>query len=277
MFVIQRKYIYGASLVGIGTLFAVAGTYLPSLTPWVATGRVVVVVRAVPTDTDQLLGLGIDTMTLESERGSTPVSMRIRRALLDPKSDAGSTLLDTEARTGAYSGFSFELTSPEVRNSWQGDTPPEAVALDHTQVTLPAPYQVYEGETTVLILSFESTQALHHQDNRTVYLPVVQVETRHGGTVETTPDTNSARVEGGTILSSATYGMDWDGRMRHNFRTPTTAVTDVEIPTTPPPTPPVTEEETAPATASSTEEQEEHSNNEESDSDIVSSSTATQE
>jgi hypothetical protein len=216
-------------LAGVLTYFA------PGLTPWVPTGRLVVAVRAVPyLESDLTLTLGLDTMTLLQEENATQVSVLTRRVLFDPKSDAITVLLDTGVRAGAYTGFSVMLTSPELRNPWQGDVAPKSVSLLQEAVAFPIPYTVIEHETTVVLLSFETLQALHEQDGRTEYLPVVQAETRHGGSVGTS-EVGDVRIEGGAISGSVTYGMDWDGRMRHNFRAglnrpePIVETTPVEI------------------------------------------------
>ncbi len=237
-----------AGIVVVGVLLTY---YVPSLTPWVPTGRLVIAVRAVPAESSDLLGLGIDTMVLSGENGSAQVSMRTRRALFDPKSDVVTTLLDTEARIGTYGGFSFELTSPELRNRWQEDVAPKAVSLAHAPVALPAPYTILENETTVIILSFETLQAMHYREDGATYLPVIQVETRQGGSAITNEETGVVQIEGGSISSSATYGMDWDGRIRHNFRA-SEPITTSE-PVVPEPTPsPVSEEETASTTTNTT-------------------------
>jgi hypothetical protein len=208
-------------IIGIVAIIAILGTltyFLPGAAPWVPTGRLVVAVRAVPyTDTDLTLGLGIDNMALSAIDDRTQVSVLTRRVQFDPKSEATTILLDTSVRAREYTGFSFLLSSPELRNPTQGDTAPESVSLVHDNVAFPIPYTVVAGETTVILLSFETIQAMHESDKGKQYLPVVQGETRHGGSVGTS-ESGVTRIENGTISGSATYGMDWDGRMRLNFR-----------------------------------------------------------
>lgn len=207
----------GAGVVSIGILFFLTH-FLPGAAPWVSTGRLAVVVRAVPySDTDLTLTVGIDTMELISEGARTQVSIRTRRATLDSLHDTSTLLFDTAARVGTYDGFSFTMTSPELRNPWEGDSPPSIVTLAHDQVFLPVSYTVVEGKTTVVILSFETISSMHEQEGGLVYVPTIQVETRTDASV-VSQDTSSVYVEGGTIVSNSTYGMDWDGRMRRNFR-----------------------------------------------------------
>lgn len=219
------------AMLAVAVALLITVTYfLPGATPWVPTGRLVIAVRAVPyTETDRTLGFGLDDMTLTTGDDTTEVNILARRVQLDPKSEAVTVILDTSARTGGYSGFGFTLSSPELRNPWQGSAVPESVSLTHDTVAFPIAYQVVEGETTVILLSFETVQALHEKDGTKEYLPVVQAETRHGGSVGV-DESGAIRIEGGTISASATYGMDWDGRMRYNFRAHTPDEPVAEVP-----------------------------------------------
>jgi len=233
-----RKYPVRITL----TVFAVVLVLVYFLTtsvkqPWEAGGRLVVAVRTTPGKTsNETIVLGIDTMRLVEQDGTNrTVNTLTKRVTLTPGSDHVDILFDMTAPVGDYSGLSFVLKSPELRNSWEEDTAPTPITLEGDTVQLDSAFRVEKETTSVIVLSFETIQALYDTDGATRYLPVIQVETRTGTTV-TMNDDGSPVLEGGTIVKSATYGMGWDGLMHYNTRAKrltNTVTTTEELPPTP--------------------------------------------
>jgi hypothetical protein len=153
-----------------------------------------------------------------SDGTSEQVTIRTRRVLLTPGSDELTLVLDTEVPTGSYTGFGFTIKSPEIRNPWQEDKAPEPILLTHDHMKLSVPFVVQKDSTAAIILALETMQAIHTKDETQFYLPVVQIETRTGVVVESENDTTYATVSGGEIQNSSTFGMDWNGRTRFNYR-----------------------------------------------------------
>ncbi len=210
---------YIAILIGIGILLFLY--FRPSATkPWEETSKFTLAIRPVPTavKTDTTLGFGIDDVELYKKDGTIKsITILTRRIMIDPNKNDLQLVLETDAPVGTYSGFSFVMKSPELKNPWQQDTPPEHVTLISDNIRLDAPFKIEKDKNSAVILSFETMQAIHKQDEKNIYLPVVQIETRSGVTTNT-ENKNSITIQGGTIENSATFGMDWDGRMRYNFR-----------------------------------------------------------
>jgi hypothetical protein len=248
----RKRYLF----LGIFALIVIGATvtyFFPAAAPWSATGHLVIAVRSVPLpDATSTIGFGMEDMELLAHGDSTRISVLPRRVTLDPTEDTITVVMDTGVRAGTYDGFSFLMSSPEERNPWQQDAPPESVALVHDLVLVPVPYTVVEGQTTVILLSFETLQAIHERKDGNKYLPVIQVETRYGGTIGT-DESGATRVAGGAITGSATYGMDWNGRMRQNFRATDSEPVDATIPTPQEPEAALSTGDTASTTASTTE------------------------
>ncbi len=186
--------------------------------PWEESGHFVLAFRTAPgPHEDFLLSFGIDDLKLLTENGkSETVTILSRRVTLNPNNSTLTLVLDTEVPTGGYSGFVFTLKSPELQNSWEEDTAPNAVTLAGETIHLSVPYTIAPNVTSAVILAFETQNVIKNRDGKHVFLPVVQIETRSNTTVTQTGD--MIEVTGGTILHSATFGMDWDGTMRYNFR-----------------------------------------------------------
>ncbi len=199
--------------------------------PWEPSGRVVLVARAVPSpgvDESRTFGIGVDNVHLTSVNGDDEqVSIRVRRILLSHDSTAHTVLLETRVPVGAYNGINMTLRSPEIRDHPESEQTAAAVVLQNEAISLNVPYNVREEETTVIILGIETFQALHVQNNALVYLPVIQTETRSDATVLRTTD-DTVKIEGGVITASATYGMDWTGVMRLNYRAPSSPDTGTD-------------------------------------------------
>lgn len=190
----------------------------PSTTPWTDTGRLVLLVHATPGATEEsVLGIGIDDIELYGKNGDvTRVTVLNRRVQLVPGEDELRIILDTSVPIGSYSGFRFTIKSPELRNAWEQDLAPEYVTLLNDTIALDIPYQIEKDITSAIVLSFETTRAMYEKEEQRYYLPIIQIETRRNAVVETTEET--ASVSGGTIEHNATFGMDWSGHIRFNYR-----------------------------------------------------------
>jgi len=214
-------------LVGILALLIVAIAAVlflrPSAAPWTPSGRVAIVVYAVPTadrSEARIFGVGIDDVLFTSTAGATErASMLTRRVQLSSDRISRYLVLEADTAVGSYSTIRFSMKSPEVRNDWQGNAPAESVQPVSEEIELAVPYEVAGGETTAILIGIETFQALHEENGVLLYLPVFQTETRTGATIiKEAGDTVS--IEGGVIVGSATYGMDWSGEVRYNFRAP---------------------------------------------------------
>ncbi len=186
--------------------------------PWEDSGRLVLLVTRAPNEVSELvMGLGIDDVYLLTKEGKEKkVTIRSRRFFIQPHSTTLTIILDTDAPAREYQGFGFMLSSPELRNSTNEETPPTHVTLPHETVFIPSPFTIGKDMTSSIILSFETETAMHEENSGKTYLPVIQVETRDG--VSLGGDDTSALVEGGSVTSIGTYGMDWSGRVRFNYR-----------------------------------------------------------
>lgn len=187
--------------------------------PWAPSGQLTILVKASPGDKEGLeLGFGIDDMILYTNEGKTiRVTLRTRRVLLNPSTNSLTLLLQTDVPIGNYTAFAFVMKSPELRNAWEDNTPAKQVVLAGDRVVMDVRYDVEENTSTAIVLSFDTKQALHAVNDKLIYTPVLQVETRKNTTV-TQDGNNITVVDGGEIGGIATYGMDWNGIMRFNFR-----------------------------------------------------------
>jgi hypothetical protein len=250
---LSRLHIALTILIVLLCLGALLRLLVTGATPWEETGSFTIAVRAtpLPSAADHVLTLGIDDARLHHETNDeVPASMRTRRVTLDASVPELTTLLNVSVRTGTYRSISFCLTSPELRNDWEGDTAPTPLSLLQEDVTLPVPFTVQTDTDAVIVLSFETDTAIRNDHGKQVFVPVIHVETRANATTHETPH-GTLTVEGGTIEHNATYGMKWDGTMRQNFR----ARDRVTAPTTHTPasyTPPASEQIDTPTKTAST-------------------------
>lgn len=187
--------------------------------PWEADGRFVLAVRTVPGELENLtLGFGIDKIELHKTTDKTETATILaRRISLEPGDETLHRVLDTRVPSGEYSGLSFTLTSPELRNAWQENDAPDHISLIGDTVKLTVPFYVQEDTISSVVLAFETIKAVHDVDGIKKYLPVIQIETRSDIQV-IIKDDGTVEIFNGKILQSATFGMDWDGNMRRNYR-----------------------------------------------------------
>lgn len=235
-FLMKKRYVYLLSACIVVCVSAIGALLYFGMTaslPWVPTGRLAILVHSSPNlTTTAQLGLGIDDVRLHRNDGVVErATVLTRRILFDSNNDSFILLIDTHVPEGTYTGFSFVLKSPELRNAWQQDVPPDHVSLLNDAVFMDVVYQVAHDSLTAIMLGFETQRTLFEEEDGIVYLPVIQVETRYNTTLDVAQD-GTATIAGGTINASATYGMDWDGRVRYNFRpkprTPQETATDTD-------------------------------------------------
>jgi len=209
------------TLIVFFVLVALFFIFTATTKPWEKSGRLVLVVYAIPVldDTDILFDLGIDDIELYTTNNSTKkVKARVRRFTLNPKNNSLEILVDTNVPATTYSGFSFSLQSPELKNNLESDTAPTPVSLIEEKITINnTSFHVEKDTTSSIILGFETTQAIQDNEGKKVYLPVLHLETRSNTSV-VTQENGTNVVQSGVIEGNATYGMNWNGIMRFNYR-----------------------------------------------------------
>jgi multidrug efflux pump subunit AcrB len=190
-----------------------------STMPWEESGNLVIAIKTTPgSKTNNTFEIGIDNIELYKKNGETKqITILTKRILLNKNSNELELLLDTNVPTGEYSGIGFTMKSPEIKNPWQEDEAPEYVSLLNDHISLKKEFKVKKDTTSAIILSFESFNAMHKDNDEQVYLPIIQMETRTNPAVKEI-NKNVIKITGGDIENISTFGMDWDGRMRYNFR-----------------------------------------------------------
>lgn len=186
--------------------------------PWEASGALVVAIQPL-SESDIQLSFGIDDMELVQENGKTRrVSLLTRRVTIGTDVERRlQVLLTNEIPAGTYRGVRFTVRSIESRSP-SGEAPAIEIPTEH--IVIDSSFTVTKEQATVVIFGIEGGQALHTDERgHTVYLPVIQAETRTGAVVSADkPETVS--VSGGTIVSSMTFGMNAAGEMKQNYRAP---------------------------------------------------------
>lgn len=187
--------------------------------PWETAGELSILAYAVPNGAmqDEHIALGLANITLLRADGSHTTIRGVKRTPLNTPPFFERVLTET-IPVGTYTGITFTLQSPEVRNAWQGDDAPKGLSLVHDTVELPIPFTIRENMSTVLLAGFETNTAMRTRNGDRVYLPIITVEVREHGEVSGTAD--GIHVTGGSITHSALYGMQWNGTMRRNLRAP---------------------------------------------------------
>lgn len=216
-FRIRRVYLIGVTVCALAIAILV---YLrPELAPWIDTGKITIYVYEVPhlTEHTTTFGVGIESLLLTGNTSRT-IRNSIRRIQFAPHEHTLVQIADMNIPAGMYDGISVMLKSPELRNDWHTDIAPQPISLTQEHIHIPLPIHIKTDEQHVLIVGFETENTIRNGTERRQYLPVFQIEHRMGA--DTTFDPTLSRVEGGVILHSGTYGMDWDGTMRYNFRAP---------------------------------------------------------
>ncbi len=184
-------------------------------------GTLTIVTYTVPSaggPEERIFGLGLgDVRMMTPDGGSERLgSARPHRITLGDTS--GKTVVASHSvRTGAYTGIRLTLKNPELRMA-EDAVRIRRLSLWNEQVSLDIPYTVIEGETTVILIGFELGNALRDTGDELVYVPTVHIETRQGVRVLEVGD--GIEIEGGTIGTSAMFGMNEQGVMRMNYRMP---------------------------------------------------------
>jgi hypothetical protein len=187
--------------------------------PWEESGHFVLALRTTPgLNTETEFNIGLDNFELFRKDGSSEsVSVLTRRVTLNPENNTLDIILDTYVPIGDYSGFSFVLKSPELRSPWEEDEAPHTITLVQELIRLDIPYTIQKDVTSSVILAFETRNTIHDVDGEKQFLPVIQLETR-SNTQITGGENEPVAIIGGDILHSVTFGMDWNGRIKRNFR-----------------------------------------------------------
>ncbi len=212
---------YKITILAVFVIVALVFIYFflkTSTAPWEESSRFVLAVKTLPgIKTDNTLEIGIDNIELYKDDGTKKqITIITKRIQLSETNNNLNLILDTKIPVGKYSGIGFNIKSPEVKNAWQGDEPPEYVSLKNEHIVLKKSFYAEKDKSLSIILSFETTNALHESEEGEIYLPIIQMETRINPKIIT--DGNSVKITDGKIENIATFGMDWNGTMKYNFR-----------------------------------------------------------
>ena len=213
--VLATCILIGVIAAAVWYVFVIA----PRHTPWEETGTISVLYWGVPTTTGatQELSFTVSSVRLIDEEGSeVPLTVLGRDLRIHSRDASVRALEDASIHTGSWGGVRFSLKDVELKNSIH-EASPQQVSLLNSTFVLPTAFELGPDEHIVLLLGFETAQAVHDADGLPVYLPVIRTELRRGATV-LEDDKHNARVEGGTILESTIFGTAWDGSLRKNYR-----------------------------------------------------------
>ena len=175
-----------------------------------------------------MFGLGIGDIRMTTTEGSDDRlgGSRAHRLLLG--GDPAKTIVSSHAvRTGDYTRLQFTLKNPELRMAEDAGKI-RRLSLWQEDVSLPLQYTVTQGETTVILIGFEIARALREDGDELVYVPTLQVESRNG--VRVLEREGAVEIEGGTIRTSALFGMNEQGIMQVNYRMPVRTPHTVQMP-----------------------------------------------
>ncbi len=218
---IRRTFFAGGIVLALLLCALSVAWYLlrPLSLPWETTGELSILAYAVPNGVtqDEHIALGLANITLLRVDGSHITIRGVKRTPLNTPPFFERVLTET-IPVGTYTGITFTLQSPEVRNAWQGDDAPKGLSLVHDTVELSIPFTIRENASTVLLAGFETNTAMRTRNGERVYLPIITLEVRERAEVSGTAE--GIQVTGGTITHSALYGMQWNGSMRRNLRAP---------------------------------------------------------
>lgn len=196
----------------------------PGAAPWTPSGTFTMLIESVPEPgaPEQTLEISIRNVRLHRAGGDTEtLSHTDIRAVLDPHQPIAQPLQALEVPTGTYTGFSFELRSPALRNDWQENTAPHALTLAHERVHIPLTFEIVEGSETVLHTRFETARAIRRDETGEyalpVYLPACTVDLWHGARISAS-EQGAPTIAGGTLITSTFFGQQWDGSMREHRR-----------------------------------------------------------
>lgn len=221
----MRPLHLGIGVIGIIGLVVLLWFILrPGAAPWTPSGTFTMLIESVPEPVapEQILEISIRNVRLHRASGDTEtLSHAGVRAALDPHHPHAQTLEVLEVPTGRYTGLSFELRSPALRNDWQEDTAPGALTLAHERVYIPLTFEIAEGGETTLHTRVETARAIHIDQtgefDLPVYLPAFTVDLWQNAHIS--PDEQgSPSIVDGTLITSTFFGQQWDGSMREHRR-----------------------------------------------------------
>jgi hypothetical protein len=119
---------------------------------------------------------------------------------------------DVEA--GSYDKVRVTLGDTTVHTKSNGDM---KAAMPSSQIVFDTHVTVAENESSSLKLDFLADKSLHAAtDNKYVFAPVVRSEARSKAEVKVASD-DTVTVNGGSVDTLATVGMDLDGSSKSNF------------------------------------------------------------
>ncbi len=165
-------------------------------------------------------------------QGWVEVSSRNRTYnLLDLKNTGRVELYaHTNMDIGAYDRVRITLGDVKVVTK-SGQT--VDVTIPGKQLVLNGNINVKAEEDAHLKLDFLADQSLHTAtDNRFVFAPVVEMETRSNATINI-ENNNSIKVSGGNVDSMSRVGMDLDGTSKNNFKVNSDVGTGLKIENSP--------------------------------------------
>jgi hypothetical protein len=197
-------------------------------------GTLTIVVYTVPASAEESLrmfGLGIGDIHMTAVDGDEDRlgGSRAHRVLLG--GDSEKTVVSSHAvRTGEYSRLAFTLKNPELRMAEDANRI-RRLSLWRENISLPLQFTVTQGESTVILIGFEVARALRENGDELVYVPTLQVESRHG--VQVAERDGTVEIEGGVIRASALFGMNEQGTMQMNYRMPIHTPQEEQVPIAP--------------------------------------------
>ncbi|MDO8435245.1 MAG: DUF4382 domain-containing protein [bacterium] len=136
--------------------------------------------------------------------------------LLELKAENKSALVATvDVAPGTYDQLRMSVVNVKVTTK---DGVTAEAKLPSNQLTLKSNVEVHSGATSSVNMDFLADVSLHVTGKgKFIFAPVVKIENRTNATVKVNAD-NSVSIQNGTVVESATKGMDVDGSMKSDFQ-----------------------------------------------------------
>jgi hypothetical protein len=168
-------------------------------------GEIVVAYRASPGEYVPLSAT-LTRLDVVTEDGDVHTLLRRDRPLDMRATMTETRLAESSIPAGRYTEVRISLAKPLTESG-------DRLARTTPTLHVPAEFTVESGNTATIILTFQPQYAVYEQEGMDVFVPVIGVETRSNVDVSV-PGT----ITGGTIETNATFGVDFEGNVKRNFR-----------------------------------------------------------